>query len=162
VHRFGLTTAIAAGLVLAVAGLAFAGVYGNKFPTRQKYVAQAEKICKAGTAKMNKQTNAANAALKKGNNKLGGSLIIASSGTFGKTVGRLGKLVKPKADRKVLKRWLTSLKTDVADLANLGKIIKAKGVGKPAQQALAASAAHAKKTNAIVSKFGFSYCLVNA
>ncbi len=160
--RAGLTTSIAAALVLALAGLAFAGVYGNKFPTREKYVRQAERICKGTTSQMNKKTDAANAALKKGDNKAGGTLILQSSQIFGKGVGRLGKLVKPKADRKKLKKWIASLKGDVKGLSELGSIIKSKGVGKPAQQALAAASAHANKTNSIVANFGFQHCLVNA
>jgi hypothetical protein len=162
VNRAGLLIFIVVALALATASLAFAGVYGNKFPTREKYVAQAEKVCKGTTTKMNKKTNAANAALRKGDNKKGGGLIIASSQIFGKGVHRLGKLVKPKADRKVLKKWLASLNVDVKGLNKLGQIIKSKGVGKPAQNALAQASAHAKKTNKIVSKFGFSHCLVNA
>jgi hypothetical protein len=162
VTRAGLTALISAALVLLMASFAFAGVYGKGFPTREKYVRQAEKICKKTTAKMNKTTNAANAALKKGDNKKGGGLIITTSRTFGKGVHRIGKLVKPKDDRKVLKKWIRSLKGDVKGLANLGQIIQSKGVGKPAQAALAASSAHAAKTNAIVADFGFRYCLVNA
>ena len=160
--RAGLIGGIAAALVLGVAGLAFAGIYGNAFPTRAEYVKQAEKICKNRTNKMNKKTNAANAALKKGDTKKGGSLIVESSQIFGKAVRNLGKIVKPKDDKKVLKKWLASLKGDVSGLANLGKIIKTKGVGKAAKQALAQASAHANKTNKIVKGFGFSYCLVNA
>ena len=160
--RAGLISGIAAALILGVAGLAFAGIYGNGFPTRAEYVQQAEKICKARTAKMNKKTNAANAALKKGDTKRGGSLIISSSGIFGKAVRNLGQIVKPKDDKKVLKRWLASLKVDVGNLADLGQIIKKKGVGKAARKALAEASDHAEKTNKIVKKFGFSYCLVNA
>jgi hypothetical protein len=162
VIRAGLIGGIVAALFLGVAGLAFAGIYGDQFPTREKYVKQAEKICKGTTSKMNKKTNAANSALKKGDTKAGGSLIIASSNIFGKGIRRLGKLVKPKDDVKVLKKWLKSLKGDAKGLANLGKIIKANGVGKPAQQALAKASAHATKTNSIVVDFGFRYCLVNA
>jgi hypothetical protein len=162
VPRSGLTLLIAAALMLVPASYAFSGVYGKGFPSRDTYVKQAEKVCKGTTAKMNKQTTAANAALKKGDNKKGGALIVASAQTFGKGTHRIGKIVKPKADRKVLKRWIVSLRGDAKGLANLGKIISAKGVGKPAQKALAAESAHAKKTNAIVNGFGFSYCLVNA
>jgi hypothetical protein len=162
VPRSGLTLLIAAAAFLLLAGFAFAGVYGKGFPTRAKYVKEAEKVCKGTTAKMNKQTNAANAALKKGDNKKGGALITASGKTFGKGVGRLGKIIKPKADRKVLKKWIVSLKGDAKSLVNLGMIIQSKGVGGPAHKALAAEAAHAKKTNGIVGGFGFQYCLVNA
>jgi hypothetical protein len=153
---------IAAALFLLPAGYAFSGVYGNGFPTRAEYVKQAEKICKGTQTKMNKQTDAANAALKKGDNKKGGALIVGSAHTFGKGVHRIGKLVKPQGDKKVLKKWIVHLKGDAKGLANLGTIIIDKGVGKAAKKALAAEAAHAKKTNKIVDGFGFQYCLVNA
>jgi hypothetical protein len=89
-------------------------------------------------------------------------LIVGSAHIFGKGVHRIGKLVKPQADKKVLKKWIVHLKGDAKGLANLGKIISEKGVGKPARQALDAESAHAAKTNAIVDGFGFRYCLVNA
>jgi hypothetical protein len=162
VARSGLTLFVVAALLALPAGFAIAGPYGKGFPTRAKYVKEAEKVCKGTVAKMNKQTNAANAALKKGDNKKGGALITASGQTFGKGVQRLGKIVKPKADRKLLKKWIVSLKGDANNLVSLGKIIQAKGTGGPAQKALAAEAAHAKKTNGIVSGFGFQSCLVNA
>jgi hypothetical protein len=157
-----LTLLVAAALILVPASYAFSGVYGQGFPTRAEYVKQAEKICKGTQGKMNKQTSAANAALKKGDNKKGGALIVGSARIFGKGVHRIGKLVKPKADTKRLKKWIVHLKGDVKGFANLGQIIIDKGVGKAAQNALAAEAAHAKKTNKIVSGFGFQYCLVNA
>jgi hypothetical protein len=161
-NRSTLTLLVAAAMLLVPASVAFSGVYGKGFPSRAKYVKQAEKICKGTTAKMNKQTNAANAALKKGDNKKGGALIVGSAQTFGKGTHRIGKLVKPQADKKLLKKWIVHLRGDAKGLANLGQIIIAKGVGKAAQNALAAESAHAAKTNAIVNGFGFRYCLVNA
>jgi hypothetical protein len=162
VPRTGLTIFIAAALFLLPAGYAFSGVYGGGFPTRAEYVKQAEKICKGTQGKMNKKTNAANALLKKGDNEKGGALIVGSATIFGKGIHRIGKLVKPQDDKKLLKKWIAHLKGDAKGLANLGQIIMDKGVGSAAKKALAAETAHAKKTNKIVSGFGFQYCLVNA
>lgn len=158
--RTGLTALLAAAALLLSASLALSGVYGKGVPTREQYVARAEKVCKGTNKKMNKLSKRSTAALKTGDNKKAGEEIVGVSRVFGKGVRHLGALVKPAADKAVLKNWIVSLHGDVKRLAQLGKIVGKQGVGAASAGAVNRSSAHAAQTNALVAGFGFKHCLI--
>jgi hypothetical protein len=159
--RTGLTALLAAATLLLPASFALSGVYGKGVPTREKYVSRAEKVCKGTNKKMNKLSKRSDAALKKGDNKTAGEEIVAVSKVFGKGVRHLGALVRPPADKAVLKGWIASLRADVKLLTQLGKIVGKNGVGELSTGAIERSSAHAAQTNALVADFGFKNCLIN-
>jgi hypothetical protein len=160
--RTGITALLAVAALMLSASLALAGPYGKGVPTREKYVKRAEKICKGTNKKMNRLSKRSNAALKKGDNKQAGELIVGVSKVFGKGVRHVGALIKPPADKAVLKKWVVSLRGDVKLLAQLGKIVGKKGVGEASNAAVERSSAHAAQTNAIVTDFGFKHCLIQS
>jgi hypothetical protein len=146
--------------VLAGAAVATAAVYGPGTPTRQQYVAKAERVCAKTDKKMTALTRAASKEAKAGNAKRAGNKFGQVASAFGKGVGQLKKIPKPTADRAKLTKWLRSLGVDVKLLAAEAKAYKAGNASK-LSKAVKAAKKHGPKTNAIVGGFGFRSCLVS-
>jgi hypothetical protein len=150
---------VSALALLALSAVASAAVYGPGIPTRQQYVAKAEKSCAKTNKKIADLTKAASKDAKAGNAKGAANKFGQVASTFGKGVGQLKKLPKPTADRGVLTKWLRSMAVDVKLVGAEAKAYKA-GDGAGLKKAVKAEAKHAPKTNAIVRGFGFRACLV--
>jgi opacity protein-like surface antigen len=146
--------------VLASAAAATAAVYGPGTPSRQQYVAKAEKVCTKTDRKMSALTKAASKEAKAGDAKRAGNKFGQVASAFAKGVGQLKKLPRPTADRAKLAKWVRSLGVDVKLLAGEAKAYKAGNAGS-LSKAVKAAKKHAPKTNAFVAGFGFHSCLVS-
>ena len=151
---------LACGAAL-LAGTAFAAAAATApaRPTRDEYVASAEKICAANKRRTNKLVIAANQKTEQDDTKAAGAKVVKAATVFGKGIEAVSALKRPRSDKAVLGRWLQSETVDVELFRKLGKTL-ATGNADKVKKVGAAVTKHGKQSNAIVAGFGFHSCLI--
>jgi hypothetical protein len=158
-RRSRLVVLTCGAALLAGTAIAAAAATAPARPTRAEYVASAEKICAANKLRTNKLVIAANQKTEQDDTRAAGAKVVKAAAVFGKGVGAVGGLKRPKSDRAVLRHWLQSEQIDVELFRKLGKTL-AIGKADKVKKVSATVTKHGKQSNAIVAGFGFHSCLI--
>jgi ABC-type transporter Mla subunit MlaD len=126
---------------------------------RDRYVAEAEPICKTNVLANNRIFQGVEKMVKEGKLKQASTHFFRAATAFGKTIRELAALPRPAADAARLKRWLDLLKEEKAIIQKIGKALAAEKKGKANSYAIELNRI-ANKANNTVLPFGFDYCRI--
>ena len=147
------------GLLVAMMMLCWAATATGAEPTveRERYVAEAEPICKTNVLANKRIFQGAKTEVKEGKLKLASKHFFRAATAFGKTIGELTALPQPAYDTARLTRWLGILKTEKEIILKIGRALAAEQKRKANSHAIELNRNSNKANNAVLT-FGFDYC----
>jgi hypothetical protein len=142
-------------LVLALA-VAAAAAPGAEL-TRSEYVTRLEKICKPRSLATTRAVRGTRADVQSERFRSAAAKFTKARQIFAGTVGLIGKVPRPAADRATLSRWFVALERETAYLDRSIAALHAEDLPR-FQRASAQFFRQGSRSNNIVISFEFDYC----
>ncbi len=153
----GVSAAIVAALLLAVAPIARGAEQQTSEQTRTTYKQRVEPICRRDTVRSQRILKGAEARIKHQKLVPAGHQFLRVSNTFGKSIKQLVRVPRPPADKARLRKWFHFLRLVKLRMHKLGKYLVEKKRTKATHTSIQAERS-GNAANNVTFPFGFHYC----